>query len=311
MKEKSKEFLTSSLPYLHAMVVSDIDEYLDEFPELTYGEHNVIIDLYTMYTTYEIDDYNHIIEATNEFFEFLTNSQPYQNDTFVKDSINRAQRIVTRLVNKFMNHDSGSSFAKAVLELSPSHPSDSHILDVGPGFTPYSSLYLANTSKKVSALDKDYLFSIESLSEMNVDAKKEFFSPKTAVDDYDFIVGCRPCTAIPYVVSQCKDSNKPYFLQLCDCSLYDKDMPILNAFAKKGKMKWTDILTELDPNIKFYEDFAFNIDATPEQVQQIISQRFVNRTPSSVPKMPTAKFGFTTINSSINETDWKVIQQEL
>ena len=311
MKQSSKEFLTSSLPHLHAMIFSDIDEYFNDFPELVYGEHNVIIDLYTMYTTYEIDDYNHIVEATNEFFEFLINSKPYQNDNSVKDSINRARRIVTRFVNKFMNLDSGSSFAKTALKLSPSNPQNSHILDVGPGFAPYSSLYLANKSKKVSAMDKDYLFSTQSLSSMNVDAQKRYFDGKTDVDNYDFVVGCRPCSAIPYIVSQCEKSNKPYFLLLCDCAIYDKNNPFLKDYVHKGKFKWNEILPELDPYIKFYDDFAFNIDASPEQIKQITSNIIMKKIPRILPKRYLPPSDLTTNKSDTTKIDSELLQEIL
>lgn len=311
MKESSKEFLTSCLPHLRDLIFAELDESFEEFSDRAYEEHNAIVDLYTMYSSYEIDSYNHIVDATTDFFKFLTNSEPYQNDPFVKTSINRATRIINRYISRFMNVNSGSSFAQTALELSPSNPLDSHFLDVGPGFTPYSSLTLANSAKKVSAMDKDYLFSTTSLSAMNVDAQKKYFDGKTSVDEYDFVVGCRPCSAIPYIVSQCKSANKPYFLMLCDCAIYDRNSPILDYFAKKGKFRWSEILPELDPNIKFCDEFAFNIDATPEQIKQVSSNKILRRISRITPKRSMPKLDLTTNKNDTTQIDSELMQDTL
>lgn len=311
MKESSKNFLASSLPHLRELIFADLDEYFEDVSDLAYEEHNAIVDLYTMYSSYEIDSYNHIVGATSEFFDFLINSEPYKNDSFVRDSINRAKRIVNRYINRFRFLNEGSSFAQTALELSPSNPEDSHFLDIGPGFTPYSSLYIANSAKKVSAMDKDFLFSTKSLSNMNVDAQKKYFDAQTSVDNYDFVVGCRPCSAIPYIVSQCKTANKPYFLKLCDCAIYDKNTPLLDYFASKGMFKWNEILPELDPSIKLYNDYAFNIDATPEQINRITSNKILKQPPRITLKRNSSKSASNSDKTDTNKIDSELLQNIL
>ena len=266
MKDISKQFLVDSEKNLRAIVMPSEEDLFGNSSYFFSGK-NGIIDLYTLFTAYEIDDVNQILDATDEFFDFLIETKAYQTDRMVKKAVDSARRNIRRDMRVFFHEN---KFANAVYELSPSAPINSHILDVGPGELPYSSLVLATKSKQVSAMDKSYLFSIESLKRMNVNAFDIYFDQNTNVDDYDFVVGSCPCTAIPYIVEKCAKQNKPYFLLLCDCATYNTNIPILNEFAQQRKFTWNSILPELDPSIKFYEDYAFNLDATPEQVKSVI-----------------------------------------
>lgn len=282
MKDISKQFLIKSEEKLRTIVMPSEDELFSD-SSCFYGGEKGIIDLYTLFTSLEIDDVNQILDSTDEFFNFLINTKAYQTDRLVKKAIDQARRSLRRDMRVFFHE---SKFANTVYELSPTNPQNAHILDVGPGEVPYSSLVLATKTNQVSAMDKSYLFSIESLKRMNVNAFNTYFDENTSVDDFDFVVGSCPCTAIPYIVQKCVEQNKPYFMLLCDCATYNTSIPILNDFAKKRKFTWNSILPEIDPNIKFYDDYAFNLDATPEQVKNVISHIF---DPHTIQKLPSIK----------------------
>lgn len=306
MKESSRAFLEKTIPSLRSIVTANIDDLFEDSLDLAFEEHNAIVDLYTVYTSYEIDSFDKIVSGTNEFFTFLIESKPYKTDRLVRDSINRAMRIITRHINRFSYENLGNKFAQAALNLSPTNPQFSHILDVGPGYVPYSSLVLATETKDVSAMDKDFLFSTTSLKNMNVNASLAYFGKNTPIDDYDFVIGSCPCSAIPYIVAKCKLANKPYFLQLCDCAIYDKRVSILDSFAAKGKYKWSDILPELDPDIKFYDDYAFNLGASPAQVKRVISRIYGSSSTGKLPIISADQLIFdpTDPNVSISSMDF-------
>lgn len=99
---------------------------------------------------------------------------------------------------------------------------------------------------------------------MNVVGLQQYFDKKTPISDYDIIVGRAPCTAIKPIVESCSNENKPYFLLLCDCALPEA------AKTDAETLGWEKILPVIDPHIRFHGRYAFNIDATPEQVKKII-----------------------------------------
>ena len=307
MKDSSRMFLENASNHLRRLLVSDISDLNDYDSGSDFEAHNPIVDLYTKYTAYEIDNYEHIVEATNEFFDFLQQTDQYNRDHFVQMAVKRAKRIVNVLISRFVYKKHADSFSRMIFTLSPSDPSQSHILDVGPGRVPYSSLEIATKTKKVSAMDKNFLFALDSLKAMNVFAQESYFGKDSSIDEFDFIVGRFPCSAIPYIVSKCKAQNKPYFLQLCECALFDKNVEILDDFASAGKYSWIEILPDLDPNIKFYEDYAFNIGSSVEQVGRAI-QRIVG--PASKPTPPFIKSDqlvFSkeeTVSVDCSETAW-------
>lgn len=131
-----------------------------------------------------------------------------------------------------------------------------HLLDVGCGrVAPLTSIQLSESVDNVSAMDK-HLLSPETLKKLGVNGIYGYFDKKTDVNNFDFVTGRKPCEAIDSIVEVCSKNNTPYFIQTCSCELpIDQD--------------WKDVLPEIDPNIKFYKDYAFNVDATVEQVRNI------------------------------------------
>ena len=247
-----------------------------------------IIDLYKMYTGIEIDDYNKIIDSTNEFFDYLTSTKAFQNSKQMQTATKAAQNVILPKMMKFNRDTFETKFAESVLELSPTKIENSHILDVGPGEVPYSALAMGTQAKKVSAMDKDFLFAIESLKSMNVDAFDMYFDENTPVDKYDFVVGRCPCSAIPHIVKQCKEANKPYFLELCNCALPNRTSFLRDEHFRET-YSWKNVLPDIDPNIKFVDNYAFNLDASPEQVKKLIDRIHESIMPSKKFKVPAKK----------------------
>lgn len=247
-----------------------------------------IIELYTMYTAIEIDSYEIIIDATNEFFDYLIGTNAFKNSRQMQSATLAAQNVIAPKISKFSYNTFEKMFAETILELSPISPQSSHILDVGPGIIPYSSLAIAREAKNVSAMDKKFLFAVESLKAMNVNAIDMFFDENTSIEDYDFIVGKCPCSAIPHIVKKCKELNKPYFLELCNCALPNRKIYLRDDHLREA-YSWKNVLPDIDPNIKFYEDYAFNLDASPEQVKNVIERIYESITPSKKFDVPATK----------------------
>lgn len=302
MKNISKQFLSESIEHLRASISPEL---IDRFNRSSFlpSKENPIISLYSDYSSLEIDSYEKIINATNEFFEFLTNTDIYKTDKFFSHSIHHAQKVVTRLINRFSYENSGQKFANTVHKLSPTKPENAHILDVGPGFVPYSSLSLATSTKKVSAMDEFFLFSSQSLDSMNVTAIESYFDQNTNIDNYDFVVGSCPCTAIPYIVQKCTAQNKPYFLMLCDCATYSKKIPILNEFAELGKYTWASILPEIDPKITLFDDYAFNLGSSPELAKRVILSTNTSKKHTRLPTISAEKLIFDSEDIHFDASD--------
>ena len=133
---------------------------------------------------------------------------------------------------------SEDKYTLAIKELAPSKDK-TKILEVGSGQVPHSSIVLARDCKQVSSIDK-FLLSESCLEKLGVHAIDGLFDKTTQVENYDFIVGQRPCSAIENMVINASQQNKPYFIELCNCSL--------NEIAKRDGVyrNWQQILPEYD-----------------------------------------------------------------
>ena len=205
--------------------------------------------------------------------------------------------LESKVASKYI-YTEQSKYAEIVKNLSPSK--NSRILDVGTGTVPFSSILLGRDMPNISAMDEYFWFSDESLKNMNVTALKEYFTPKTPIDNYDMIVGRAPCTAIDSIVYLCSKYKKPYFIETCECNV-----PSLDYFYRKWgisksspakqpewqeamssnfkwivedidvdeldwMMGWQKTLPELDKNINFYGSYAYNVGESSENVEKLI-----------------------------------------
>ena len=113
-------------------------------------------------------------------------------------------------------------------------------------------------------MDSHFYLSLQALKNMNVKGITEYFTNETDTSDYDLIVGRAPCSAIKPIVVACKKSNKPYIILLCDCAL---PAPFK---ADTESLGWENVLPDIDPNIRFYGQFAYNIDVAPEKIKDAL-----------------------------------------
>ena len=142
---------------------------------------------------------------------------------------------------------------------------ENRVLDVGAGLIPYSSILMKDYFKKVGAMDQ-FFVSENALNVTGINAQNKYFDEKTSIDNYDYVVGRTPCSAIKSIVENCHNNNKGYLIKLCNCDL--------DAIALQNDgvyRHWNQILPEIDPNVKFSEeyDYAYNIDISKSEFSKI------------------------------------------
>lgn len=176
---------------------------------------------------------------------------------------------------------------------------NSKILDVGAGGIPLTSFLFTTSYDNVSSMDK-FLLSDEFLKSQNIDPHNRYFTKHTDISSYDFVVGRKPCSAIPSIVERCAKENKPYFLELCGCHL--DHMRLTDGSTPDS---WEQVLPDLDPNIAFIQNYAFNVDASESQVVKLIEH--------SCPEihMPIPKTRFSFLALSFLADCFNEIEQEL
>lgn len=223
-------------------------------------------DLYTMFASISIFSIEDIFLSPTRFKKFVTeNLGLIQPDSSLMTKVRLLSlldgkcKILTNKI-KALCGLTQQQFAEIVSELSGTNVT---ILDVGAGDIPYSSILLGDTKTSVSAMDRKFEFSPETLQRLNVDTKRQYFTEGTDLSQYDLVVGQRPCSAIEKMVKECVKQNKPYFIELCNCHIPPSKTPGKPAV-------WSEILPEIDSYVRFYGDYAFNLDATEEQVRQVI-----------------------------------------
>lgn len=228
--------------------------------------------IFKLYSAFEVRCQEDIKGAIDEFFEFFLK---FLDSPILKRGYLEPVKLIhvkTKNLHRYLEAPitaGQKGYSKIIKTIAP-RGSRSAILDVGAGLYPKSSIYLAKDIDSVSAMDKDFILSAESLKGMNVQAKEELFTSSTSVEQYDIVAGRFPCSAIIDIVSQCKKANKPYFLQLCDCKLPPNPAPLTNPI-----WTWKQVLTQIDPDIRFYNSCAFNIDASDKQMKALIEKHII------------------------------------
>ena len=252
---------------------SKIDKY--EFEALQYylathkfgvGADYDFTDLYAMFASISIFSIEDIFLSPNRFKKFVTDNidliQPdssIMNKARVMSLLDGKCKILTNKIKTFCGLTQ-QQFAEIVGKLSGTNVT---ILDVGAGDFPYSSILLGDAKTSVSAMDRKFELPPDVLERLNVDPKLQYFTEGTDISKYDLVVGQRPCSAIEKMVKECVKQNKPYFIELCNCHIPPSKTPGKPAV-------WSEILPDIDSYVRFYGDYAFNIDATEEQVKQVI-----------------------------------------
>lgn len=237
--------------------------------------------LFKLYSAYEVHRREDIAPAIDEFFDFLSTCDDVP--MLKRDTLSPLQlaSVKTRNLHRYLESPitpAQLGYSKIIQRIAPKGTRTS-FLDVGAGLHPKTSLYLVSKLKNVTAIDKEFLLSVESLSGMKIHPIEASFTEDTDISKYDFVGGRFPCSAIQSIVSKCVKEKKPYFIQLCDCELPRNPNP-----SKYPVWTWVQILTPIDPDIRFYGSCAYHINV-PEQRMRRLIDKFIpygERTFSSV-----------------------------
>lgn len=246
-------------------------EFLENYIHSSYGgrKSRAFYKLFKLYSAFEVHRKEDIAPAIDEFFDFLTSCDDVP--MLKRENLSPLQlaSVKTKNLHRYLESPitpAQLGYTEIVKRIAPKGTRTS-FLDVGAGLHPKSSLYLVGKFKKVSAIDKEFLLSVESLSGMKIHPIEGTFTAETDIVGYDFIGGRFPCSAIEAIVSKCVKEKKPYFIQLCDCNLPKNPDPI-----KYPVWTWAQILTPIDPNIRFYGSCAYNVRVPERKIKRLIDK---------------------------------------
>lgn len=231
-----------------------------------YGKYD-IEHLFKVYTSLEFTKYSEFFEHNKfDFRDFVKENIEYFTIGVDRDSsgniskhdsialLNTANKLACDLGiinNSFMDYyrREQEDFVKVVEHYIGSNKPK--ILEVGSGRVPYSSIVLAQDFDNLTSMDR-FILSDETLKNLNINPLDRYFNhPLDNVNDYDLVIGNKPCSAIESIVASCAVAKKPYFLKLCGCD------------APHGLTKnWAPILKKHDPKIRFSKNYVFacNLD---------------------------------------------------
>ncbi|MBQ4542358.1 MAG: hypothetical protein IJA23_05885 [Clostridia bacterium] len=233
----------------------------------TNGDYN-FEELYNLFATLEVKDVVSLLNSPDDFQDFvieninlIKSNQPILQYTLLVSLERFKSKLVKKLEYAFST--SNAMFAKTVNDLAPSR--ESKILDVGSGEIPSSSILLGGLKHKVTTMDSLIIMPKDVLSNLHVTLDKRFFGKNSPVKDFDFVVGKYPCNAIIPIVEECSAANKPYLIKLCN-----HNIPGFKFDTLDWREGWKRILPDIDSYIKFYDEYAFNIDLSEESVKKII-----------------------------------------
>lgn len=233
---------------------------LQEMPEDT-KESFAILQLFKTYTSMEFTKFKDLGKNHKSFYDFCNYNIDFILDKFNIENKEQSKKLILAeakhlcfrlesLTSKYYEsyHKEQEYFVKLVETLVGNDPCS--ILEVGSGDVPYSSILLGRSLNNISSMDK-FIISNESLEKLGITPFDQYFSNETNVDNYDIVVGQKPCSAIIPIVKNCANSNTPYFLQLCECNAPTRDLS-----------SWKEVLSLYDPNIKFskHYDYAYNLE---------------------------------------------------
>lgn len=292
------------------MLSKEIEEYVINNFNTDKSFQDKIFGLYREYTKLYVSNFENFKNSPKSFWEFfvtysdflLRNTSGITEEYLFRNGLAMKRMLEGQISSKLVDEEQ-RSFVTMVEKIAPKRKSK--ILDVGPGVVAYSSILFGQDKHNVSAMDKYFWLSDESLSKLKVNAISRYLTQDASIDDYDIVVGKLPCSAIDTIVYLCKKYNKPYFIETCDC-----EMPTMEYFYKKwnihktipikkqpnctqgnsgkfcsleepvviGKddwISWERMLPELDNDIGFYGSYVFNV-GSKKDVCKIIAKN-INR----------------------------------
>lgn len=246
-------------------------EFLERYihSSTTERKSRAFYQLFKLYSAYEVHRREDIAPAIDEFFDFLSTCDDLP--LLKRDTITPLQlaTIKTKNLHRYLESPitpAQLGYSNIIRHIAPKGTRTS-FLDVGAGLHPKSSLYLVGKLKTVTAIDKEFLLSVESLSGMKIHPIENTFNEDTDISKYDLVGGRFPCSAIQAIVSKCVKEGKPYFIQLCDCKLPQNPDP-----HKYPVWTWAQVLKPIDPNVRFYGSCAFNVSVSEKKMRRLIDR---------------------------------------
>jgi len=267
-----------------------------------------LLKLFSIYSSMYVKNFEEFQNSPNTFFKFLMENidliKKHYKTLEEKDIIRCFERIKELLgyqIFKRYKHDEQSTFSNIVSNIANNNK-NKHVLDVGAGSVPYSSILLGQSIDTVSSMDRYFWLGDECLKNLNVNPISQYFNRETNIDDYDMVVGRFPCSAIDSIVYLCKKYNKKYFIETCDC-----EMPSPDYFYKKwgivrnnknktqsvncvqsqsGKFctlvtikeparewfGWSTMLPDIDKDIKSYNSYIYNVGESSGDIERLIKK---------------------------------------
>lgn len=252
-----------------------LSQYITEH---TFSSCVDFVDFYKLFVELEVSTIPELASSVKQFEKYLhANMGSIRGGDLVSQfrlekTIEKSISILSRKTAEILNPQQ-NVYVDIVSKLSGDTAS-AKILDVGPGRMPVSSILLGETHDNVIAMDSYFEISAPTLKKLNVTPLAEYFKRTTNVDTYDFVAGNKPCSAIEAIVEACSKANKPYYIELCDCELPHKID--LEDRLKYPALGWETILPEIDRNIRFSGPIAYNIDATPSQLDTLRNEALIS-----------------------------------
>ena len=227
-----------------------------------FNTDKVLHELLRKYDDIEKFDIDNILDYIEDFFNFVCEDRVEQalsdnrsvRNYDVDKMLNEMHYIQVALGYFFdgLEQERQEGFASVVENCLPN--SDCHILDVGSGCIPYSSIVLASHGYKVDAMDK-FILSDDVIKSYGVNPKHGYFHKKVNTKPYSIVVGRKPCEAIASIATNCVKRYKPFIIDLCDCSLHKEHKKNGDSYTR-----WEDYMYDLDPKINIYDGFAYKLD---------------------------------------------------
>lgn len=287
---------------------SFMKEYLSQHTYGNFTESYYNFDtLFKMFAALDIKTKEDLLTAPDRFKQFVLDNASLI--TFYEDIqgtavLNALNKTVTKLKSKIRSafRISNTEFAEIVKHLtSPS----AKVLDVGSGDIPASSIIMAETFGQTTSMDTAIELPETTLERLGVEPQKQLFDKSTSVKGYDMVVGKYPCSAIVPMITNCAKDGVPYIIKLCN-----HDIPIPNTpkYISDWQQGWQSILPDIDSYIKFYDEYAFNVDVPEEKVKQIIDEHERN-IPSFQKQQTKPEITFSKV-SLTNPGSWFIADDE-
>ena len=117
------------------------------------------------------------------------------------------------------------------------------ILEVGGGPIPTLARMISKeTEKEVTVMDSNITIKNNNISNLNI--YKRIFLPYTSIDEYDLIIAFMACGTSEFILRNCGNNNKDFFIGLCPCGKeginYILETNLTNQRYIDGIIKYAD-----------------------------------------------------------------------